>query len=350
MNNRHPLPKPKVTTVSEMSLLVLGSGWAGFELVRRVRKSMTKKCLEITMVSPRNYFVFTPLLASTTVGTLEYRAIVESIRTIPDVHFVQARVIDIDFDNKQVVTQSMEADEHRHVLGYDKLVIACGAVSNTFDIPGVATHAYFLKDIEDARRIRRKVIDCFDRVLEDRGNEHLVNFAIVGGGPTGVEFAAELHDFIKQDLGRYYPKIVELYAKITIYDMAPRILGGFDAGLAEYASKKFYRQGISVRTSTGVKCVNNEELVLDNGQRERVGMIVWATGLAPNPLVRAIRCDKDKGGVLVDDHLRLLRNGTPVGGVYAIGDCATVKENELPRTAQVAKQQSIYLSKGKPPL
>lgn len=195
-------------------LVIVGTGWGGFDLLRRLEQrqkwDQSSSFSSCTVISPRNYFVFTPLLASTTVGTLEYRAIVESVRSVirnPEVtSFIQTRVTDIDLDRNLVMTESTDpylSAPHQHTVPFDTLVIACGAVSNTFNTPGVTTHGYFLKDIEDARRIRRNILDCFDKALEDAPNlDHLVSFAIVGGGPTGVEFAAELHDFVSQDLSK----------------------------------------------------------------------------------------------------------------------------------------------------
>ena len=323
-------------------MVIVGSGWGGFEFLRRLPRSQS--LYEITVISPRNYFVFTPLLASTCVGTLEYRAIIESVKAAhPEIRFIQATANDVDFETKKVICTGKES-LHKHVLKYDKLIIACGAVTNTFNVPGVSTHALFLKDVEDARRIRKRVIDCFDQASEDRDFDK-VHFAIVGGGPTGVEFAAELHDLISQDLCKYYPEVSQ-HVRITIYDIAPRILGGFDARLAAYAAQKFYREGIDLRVGVGVQWVNADEIGLTNGESTKVGMTVWVTGIAPNPLVKSLRCDKTRSRLLVNDKLHLLKDNHTVEGVYALGDCASIVDNDLPCTAQVAKQQAQYLSKG----
>ena len=320
---------------------MVGSGWGGFEFIRRLPR---RHSYDITVVSPRNYFVFTPLLASTCVGTLEYRAIVESIRTVREAHFFHAFARDIDFDKQHLLCTAKDDETHTHVLEYDRLVIACGAITNTFGVPGVSTHAYFLKDIEDARRIRKRVIDCFDRATEDE-NYALVNIAVVGGGPTGVELSAELHDLITQDLAYYYPKIAP-FAKITIYDVAPRILGAFDAKLAAYAAQKFHREGIRVETGIGVKAVSKDSITLSDDRVVDVGMTVWATGLATNALIKGLRVDKFKLRLLANDKLQVLRNGEPLKNVYAIGDCSSIADNDLPCTAQVAKQEAQYLATG----
>ena len=323
-------------------MVIVGSGWGGFEFLRRLPRSQS--LYEITVISPRNYFVFTPLLASTCVGTLEYRAIIESVKAAhPEIRFIQATANDVDFETKKVICTGKES-LHKHVLKYDKLIIACGAVTNTFNVPGVSTHALFLKDVEDARRIRKRVIDCFDQASEDRDFDK-VHFAIVGGGPTGVEFAAELHDLISQDLCKYYPEVSNMLGLpfMTLHhefweDLMP------DWQLMRHKSS--IGKGIDLRVGVGVQWVNADEIGLTNGESTKVGMTVWVTGIAPNPLVKSLRCDKTRSRLLVNDKLHLLKDNHTVDGVYALGDCASIVDNDLPCTAQVAKQQAQYLSKG----
>lgn len=152
--------------------------------------------------------------------------------------------------NNKIKCSSAINDE-KFDLSFDKLVIACGAISNTFNIPGVKENAYFLKDIHDARRIRLKVIECFENAQQPGRTEEeqkdLLHFAVVGGGPTGVEFSAELHDFIVEDLTKIYPELMDK-VQMTVYDVADKILGSFDSSLSEYATQKFSREGINIKT------------------------------------------------------------------------------------------------------
>ena len=292
-------PKVPLTMYTDRKVVVVGSGWRGFEFIRRLPR---RHSYDITVVSPRNRFVFTPLLASTCVGTLECCAIVESIRTVHEAHFFRAFARDIDLDKQHLLCTANDDEAHTHLLDYDTLVIACGAITNTFGIPGVSTHAYFLKDIEDARRIRKRVIDCFDRATEDE-NYALVSIAVVGGGPTGVELSAELHDLITQDLAYCYPKTAP-FAKIIIYDVAPRILGAFDAKLAACAAQKFHREGIRVETGIGVRVVSKDSITLSDDRVVDGGMPVWATGLAMNALIKGLRVDKFTLRILASDSCR----------------------------------------------
>ena len=318
-------------------LVVVGSGWAGFTILAKT-KQLLKAGWELTVLSPRNYFCFTPLLASTCVGTLEYRAIVESVKaSYPKIRFVEGKATNIE--GHRILYRTTTNEEECKHLAFDRLILACGATTNTFGVAGVREHAHFLKDINDAKSIRRKIIDCFDKasVGDPRA---MLHFVIVGGGPTGVEFAAELHDLLESDIARCYSGLMD-FVQITLFDVAPRILGGFDAQLADYATRHFHRHNIQIRTGKAVVRIEENRLHLDDGEVVSFGMVVWVTGVGPTEFVQSLSFEKNKAGrLLVDDRLRL------TDSIYALGDCAVIREMDLPCTAQVALQQARYLSKG----
>ncbi|CBI33303.3 unnamed protein product, partial [Vitis vinifera] len=213
-------------------VVVLGTGWAGTSFL----KNLNNSSYDVQVVSPRNYFAFTPLLPSVTCGSVEARSIVEPIRNIVkkknvEIHFWEAECIKIDAENKKVYCKSSQDTnlngEEEFVVDYDYLVIAMGARSNTFNTPGVVENCHFLKEVEDAQRIRRSVIDCFERAslpnLTDEERKRILHFVVVGGGPTGVEFSAELHDFVNEDLVKLYPTVKDL-VKITLLEAGDHIL------------------------------------------------------------------------------------------------------------------------------
>ena len=188
-------------------LILLGTGWGSYSVLKNINKQL----YDVIVVSPRNHFLFTPLLNSTTVGTLEFRSIIEPVRNSKfrdDHHFQLSKAVALKPDEKCLVCKT-ELTDNEYELTYDYLVISVGCISNTFGIPGVQEYAYFLKEISDARKIRNKIISNFELSLhpnvtkEER--ERLLHFVIVGGGPTGVEFGAEFHDFMTQDVGRLFP-------------------------------------------------------------------------------------------------------------------------------------------------
>ncbi len=321
-------------------LVVLGTGFAAFSLL----KSLSKDLFDTTVVSPRNHFLFTPLLPSTTVGTLEFRSIIEPIRrAIPRVRYYEARCVDIDAGKKQVVCKS-ELDDTTFELPFDILVIATGAVNNTYGIPGVEQHALFLKELADARTIRQRISDCFERASQpsatDELRARLLQFVVVGGGPTGVEFAAELHDFVHEDLEEPYRALMP-FVRITVLEAGGSILSGFDAALREYTARLFKRKQIEVLTNSPVITVGAETVHLKNGTLIPFGLIVWSTGIGPTPLILSLPFAQSKSHRLLTDEWFHLPGHDDM---YALGDCAAFETYELPATSQVAQQEGKYLA------
>jgi NADH dehydrogenase FAD-containing subunit len=224
-------------------LVVLGTGFGAFNLVKYAGNEH-----DVIVVSPRNHFLFTPLLPSTTVGTIEFRSIIEPIRYArKNLTFFQAFAEGIDTHARLVHCRGTEAGDV-FTVGYDILVIAIGSISNTFNVPGVAEYALTLKELHDARELRQRIIRCFERAnlpgIAPLERSRLVQFVVCGGGPTGVEFAAELHDFLMTDLRRSYPGLVA-EARVTLVEAGKEILSTFDIKLKNYALDLFRRQRIS---------------------------------------------------------------------------------------------------------
>ncbi|KAL1793834.1 hypothetical protein ACET3X_007255 [Alternaria dauci] len=416
-------------------VVILGSGWAGFTVARTLDSSK----FQTVVVSPRSYFAFTPLLASTAVGTLEFRTALEPVRSRrTSVEFFQGWADDVDFKNRTITIEEAvddpkqgvalttdrhagETKEEREMekkkdakvgrlfdLQYDKLVVTVGCYSQTFGTPGVKEHAFFLKDVGDARRIRNRILACFEAAALPTTSvemkKQLLNFAVVGGGPTGIEFSAELHDLINEDMKKLYPELVQ-YHKITVYDVAEKVLPMFDKRLAGYAMQKFKRRGIDIKTSHHVEELRpgapversmSDDLddyhlytlkVKEEGEIG-VGMCVWSTGLMQNPFVDhalssvreaptdlhlpssssvpdkdvkwIVKKDPKSGSIITDDHLRVkLIPSSPSQqneqsssqpeaihpSVFALGDCGIIQDTTYPATAQVASQKAFWLAK-----
>lgn len=343
---------------TKQKLVVLGGGWfdalsltfrSGFRLI----KDIDLNHYDVTVISPRNHFLFTPLLASASVGTLEFRDITEPLGGVRDsesYRYLNASVKMID-----KVKQSVECNtdynsaEPSFQVGYDKLVVAVGCDVNTFGIPGVQEHALFLKELRDARWIRERIIECFEHAsspnvsLQER--ERLLRFCIVGAGPTGIESAAEIHDFIHQDLKKLFPSLY-MDVKITVIEQASSVLGAFDRNLQEYCQRHFARQNIKIKVNTQVQALEKNAVILGDGSRVECGFVLWSAGIQPRKLLsleeRSPGFKKDKKHrLIVDQNLQVLESD----GVYAMGDCSTIQAKDLAQTAQVAQQQGKYLSK-----
>jgi NADH:ubiquinone reductase (non-electrogenic) len=168
-----------------------------------------------------------------------------------------------------------------------------------------------------------------------------LTFVVCGGGATGVEIAAELHDLLDDELRATFPEVARL-SRVLLLEATPRLLGGFDEALADYTHEHFGREGIEVRTSTPVGRIERDRVVLADGEEVPCGMVLWAGGLAARPLVRGLGLPLDgRGRLRVDRSLRL----PGVTGGFALGDCAACGDPPLPATAQVAQQQGKHLAR-----
>ena len=321
-------------------LILLGTGFGAFSIIKRIDTSL----FDVAVVSPRNHFLFTPLLPSTTVGTIEFRSIIEPVRAArPDVRYYHASCLGVNEKKREIRCQGV-LGSRRFSLPYDYLVMAVGAVSSTYNVPGVREHALFLKDLADARRIRQRIIECLEQAsqpnIASEERRRLLHFVVVGGGPTGVEFLAEMHDFVIDDLQKTFPSVVN-DVRLTLLEAAEEILGTFDAVLRTYTLRLFKRQRIEVRTKSPVVKVERSRIILRDKTKIPCGLVVWSTGIGPTPLTASLTLKKDEASrIIVDEYLRI----DETSRLFALGDCSSVMGREFPATAQVAQQQGKYLS------
>ncbi|KAF6167665.1 hypothetical protein GIB67_031248, partial [Kingdonia uniflora] len=322
-------------------VVVLGTGWAGTSFLKKLDSSI----YDVRVVSPRNYFAFTPLLPSVTCGTVEARSIVEPIRNIikkkaGEIIFLEAECFKIDPNSKKVHCRSTQKTDsvakEEFIVDYDYLVVAMGARANTFNTPGVVEHCHFLKEIEDAQNIRRSVINCFEKAnlpnLSEEERKKNLHFLVVGGGPTGVEFAAELHDFIEGDLSKLYPNVKDL-VKITLLEAGDHILSVFDKRITAFAEEKFQRDGIDVKTGSMVVKVTDGAISTKERSTGQVasipyGMVVWSTGIGTRPIITEFMQQigqTNRRVLATDEWLRV----EGCDGIYAMGDCATINQRKV---------------------
>lgn len=335
--------------------VVLGCGWGGFRILKDVALGEERS---LTCVSKNNYFVFTPLLTTTTVGTLEFRNVCEPTMFARDPRFFQffhAEAIGIDTANKKVLCQSVydaatgDGDKREHPrfeVPYDKLVIAVGARAATYGIPGVKEYTFPLRTLSDARLIRQRLVEVFERAASpfctEEEKQRLLHFVIVGGGPTSVEFAAELHDFLAQDVTRLFPTLRK-YCRVTLIEAGPRVLGSFSANLSEYTMKLFETRAVELLMARTVTRVHPHHMQLSDGTQVHFGLCVWSTGNEQLPFVKSLPFEKDRTGrLIVDEYLKV---DSPCKSIWAIGDCSAERPQPRPATAQVAQQEGKYVAR-----
>ncbi|CAI9087620.1 OLC1v1021736C2 [Oldenlandia corymbosa var. corymbosa] len=340
-NNTPTVADLTETQIKKKRVVVLGTGWAGTSFL----KNLNDPSYDVQVISPRNYFAFTPLLPSVTSGTVEPRSIAEPIRNIirkkkVEIHYSEAECIKIDAQNKKVYCLSNDKTNlkgrEEFAVDFDYLVIAVGARPNTFNIPGVEENTLFLKEVEDAQKIRKTVIECFEKAdlpnLDDEARKKLLHFVVVGGGPTGVEFAAQLHDFLAEDLSKLYPTIKD-FVKITLLEGTDHILNMFDKRITAFAEDKFKRDGINLRTGSMVVNVSDKDISIKDIKSgsissEPYGMIVWSTGIGTRPVMIDLMKQIGQGNrrvLATDEWLRVEGSDT----IYALGDCATINQRKV---------------------
>ena len=343
-------------------LVVLGAGWGSVALLKELHADQ----YHVTVVSSSNYFLFTPMLPSATVGTLELRSLAEPIRRIVSRvkgHFIRARADGVDFSEKLVELSQIGPDgkEHSFYLPYDKLVIGVGSTTNPHGVKGLE-NCNFLKDLDDARQIKKKILNNLEMAClpttSDEERRRLLSFVVSGGGPTGVEFAAELFDLLNEDLTQYFPRLIRNEVSVHLIQSRGHILNTYDEAVSKYAEDRFSRDQVEVLTNSRVKEVLPDKILFthkgENGETITkelpMGFCLWSTGVSQTEFCRQLASQlgsvqANRHALETDGHLRL--SGAPLGDVYAIGDCATVQNNITDHL--VTFLQSIAYEKGKDP-
>lgn len=338
------------------NLVILGSGWGSITLLRNLDTSL----YNVFVVSPRSYFLFTPLLPSAPVGTVDITSITESVRNIArrtpgEMVYLEAEALSVDPENKSIkaryVTEK-EGRENEFDLPYDYLVMGVGSQSTTFNVPGVRENASFLKEIPDAEQIREKMKFNLAKAAhlkkDDPERERLLRFLVVGGGPTGAEVAAEIRDYVDEDLSRVSPDLAK-EIKITVIEGHPNILPMFQKPLIDYTEKHFHSTKIDMILQTHVTEVEPKSVtaVSKDGTRMCVpyGVLIWTTGTAPRQITKDLIAKMDpavqnsKRGLVINERLQM---AGAEDSIFALGDCSFYPG--LMPTAQVARQEGAYLA------
>ncbi len=332
-------------------LLILGGGFAGLDIARSVGKSRTARGYwDTLLVDKENFFQFNPLLPAVAVGAVETRHIVYPLREMARhrrIRFHKNKAIRIDLDRREV---------HLHndlVEAFDALAIAVGSVTNYYGVPGAEEFTRPFKTIADAMTLRARVVELFEMAEQAETAEkrrRLLSFALVGGGVTGVEVAAELIEMARETLLPRYPSILRGDLSVTIVEGGDRIVPTARPEHSVYVLRFLERSGVRVLLRSPASRVERNCVITANGQRIDAFTIIWTAGVHPPELVRSLPLRKHRDGrVLVDDFLRAIReDGTPVENVYVLGDCAASQRPDgtmQPALSQTGIAMGSYLGK-----
>lgn len=327
-------------------IVILGGGFAGMTLARRLERRVRPDEALVTLVSRDNYLLFTPMLPEVSSGGLEARHVVTPLRTeLRRTRFVLAEATRIDFERRAVeVRYELSAAPER--LPYDHLVLALGSVTSTFAIPGVAEHSFAFKRLEDAELLRNHVIATLELASAEANpsvRKRLLTYAVIGGGYTGVEVAGELVDFFRSAC-RFYPNVAAREIAIVLIEGGKRLLPDLNERMGAYVAAFLESRGVRVSLGDLVTRVEATGVDLRSGARIEAATIVWSAGVRPSPLVAGLPLPHARNGAILA-RADMSIDGFP--GVWALGDCAWIPDAKggfYPATAQHAIREGPALA------
>lgn len=325
---------------SRPHVVIIGGGFGGLE----VAKSLKDQPLSITLVDRRNHHLFQPLLYQVATAGLSPAEIAIPIRSVlrsaQNLNVLMASVTRVDLK-----TRTVELDDGE-VLQYDYLVVAAGARAAYFGNDHWRTFATPLKSVEDATEIRRNVLLAFERAdrLEDPAHRRKeLTFVVIGGGPTGVELAGALSELAGRVLSVDFKRVAPSETRVVLVEGSDRLLPGMSERSSKVAVESLKAMGVEVKLGHLARDINEHGVQLD-GELIEADTIIWAAGVAANPLTETLGVELDRAGrVIVNQDCTI--PGHPEA--FAVGDIASYTTEEgklLPGVSPVAMQQGRYVA------
>src|SRR5215813_2677801 len=322
-------------------VVIVGAGFGGIEAAKALKRAP----VDITLIDRTNHHTFQPLLYQVATAALSPAEVAWPIRHIlrgqKNVTVLMAEVTGVDLRLKRV--ELKDADP----VDYDQLIIATGATHSYFGHDDWAEYAPGLKRIEDATRIRRRILIGFERAEltnDEAERARLLTFVIVGGGATGVEMAGAIAEIARYTIAKDFRRIDPRTARIILLEAGSRVLPTLPTDLSDYAVRALTRMGVEVRTQTRVTGCDARGVDLEGG-RVDAGTVIWAAGVVASPAAKWLGAEHDRAGrVIVGPDLSVPK----WPDVFVIGDAAAVVGSDgkpLPGVAPVAKQMGRYVGK-----
>jgi NADH dehydrogenase len=322
-------------------VVIVGAGFGGLSAAT----ALARAPVDITVIDRQNHHCFQPLLYQVATAVLSPAEVAWPVRHIlrrqKNATVLMASVTGIDTSKKLV------ALEQAAPVPYDFLILATGATHSYFGHDEWADSAPGLKRIEDATRIRRRILIGFEQAeltTDEAERQRLLTFVIVGAGATGVEMAGAIAEIARQTLAKDFRRIDPRTARIILLEAGPRALPTLPQDLSDYATHALARMGVDVRTGTRVIGCDARGVTLEHGRIE-AGTVIWAAGVTASPAARWLDAEHDRAGRVVvgpDCSVPNLPN------VFAIGDTAAFRDDKgqpLPGMAPAAKQMGTYIGK-----
>lgn len=321
-------------------VIIIGAGFGGLSVATHLAKSSN----EITVIDKTNHHLFQPLLYQVASAALSPSDIARPIREIlnkqKNTYVLMSEVIAIDKDNKTITTSSGD------VLDFDFLVIAIGSRHCYFGKDAWEPFAPGIKTIDDALLIREKILRSFEKAEREKDPEEiekLLNFVVVGGGPTGVELAGAIAEIAHKTMSKDFRRVNLQHTKIYLIEAANQILSTYPSSLSNKATASLRELGVDVITGKRVTDINADGITIED-QFIPTFNVLWAAGNQAMPLLKCLDTPLDKQGrVLVEADLSIPNHEN----IFVIGDAAAVFSGKkpIPSIAPAAIQEGKYVAK-----
>lgn len=341
-------------TTTSPHILILGGGYAGYHVARRLRRAARAGRIRVTVVEPRPYLTYKPLLPEVAGGHTNPRDVTVSLaRRLTDVTLIGGAVESVSCSAKTAVVRSSDGIER--ALFYDHIVFAVGAVTKTMPIPGLAEHAVGCETVEEAVFLRNQVLDRIQfaaSTTDEVARDHALRFTFVGGGYTGVETICELQQ-LATHAHRLHPSLSGARQEWTLIEAGGRVAAELPPSLSAWTLDLLRQRGITVKLNTEMRSCENGVVETSDGESAVSDTIVWTAGVTPNPVLDASDAPRGSTGhVQANARLQVVDNdGLPLPGIWAVGDNAEIPDLTAPQqpafcppTAQHALRQARQLA------
>jgi NADH dehydrogenase len=316
-------------------VVVVGAGFGGLAVARALAK---EPAVDVLVVDRTNYHLFQPLLYQVATASLEPADIAYAVRGIlrrmPNAHFRSTEVVGVDWDARTLKVSTGDP------IPFDSLVLAAGARTATFGVPGVEEHAFGLKHLNDAIALRSHLLRQFELADSDASliDTGALTVVVVGAGPTGTEMSGALSELFRKVLARDFPRLEIDRARVVLVEMADEVLSGFHPRLRASARRELQRKGVELALGRSVAQVDHDRVRLDDGTEIPARTVLWAAGVQATGLGAVLGLERTRGGrVVVGADLAVPGRAD----VWAIGDQAASPGEDgtpLPQVAPVAIQ------------
>lgn len=353
-------PSASATRATEgtgpVNVVVVGGGFGGLRAAHEIQRIRSDREVNVTLIDKRNHHTFQPLLYQVATAGLEPQDVGQGLRQLfgaprtafgrwrarnrHPVRVVMGEVVGLDRTGRRVTL-----DDGRR-LAYDHLVVAGGAVTNDFGLPGVEEHGWRLKSLQHATHMRDHLIRQFEQAAADPDHvtDGTLRFIVAGGGPTGVEMAGAIAELAFEVLARDHPTLdVRQHAEVVLLEMGDRLLPAFDDKLGAKAATILEQAGVDVRLNTALASAATDHVMLTDGSRIDTTTLVWVAGVRPAGLAGLLDAELMRGGrVRVTPQLHLPDDPR----VFVVGDMAGAPTDDqlLPQVAPVAQQQAEHVA------